>query len=140
MPEIRLRHVVSCSSQDSTYRAENLLKADTYRKWQAASKTISVVLQVTERTDIGPIVSTNDSTHTSAPWNLEGPSHPEKKEKLITISLGYEGLPLYMGPTKLCINVSRQTWAFALPLKEDFRTLLGLFTTLFFVREPCLYY
>ena len=35
-----------------------------------------------------------------------------------------------MGPTKLCINVSRQTWALALPLKEDFRTLLGLFTAL----------
>ncbi|XP_069407072.1 DNA repair protein XRCC1 isoform X11 [Ovis canadensis] len=49
MPEIRLRHVVSCSSQDSTYCAENLLKADTYRKWRAAKageKTISVVLQV----------------------------------------------------------------------------------------------
>ena len=35
-----------------------------------------------------------------------------------------------MGPTELCINVSRQTWAFALPLREDFWTLLGLFTTL----------
>ena len=35
-----------------------------------------------------------------------------------------------MGPIKLCINVSRQTWALALPLKEDFRTLLGLFTAL----------
>ncbi|XP_006941246.2 DNA repair protein XRCC1 isoform X2 [Felis catus] len=49
MPEIRLRHVVSCSSQDSTHCAENLLKADTYRKWRAAKageKTISVVLQV----------------------------------------------------------------------------------------------
>ncbi|XP_076785616.1 DNA repair protein XRCC1 isoform X4 [Arvicanthis niloticus] len=49
MPEISLRHVVSCSSQDSTHCAENLLKADTYRKWRAAKageKTISVVLQV----------------------------------------------------------------------------------------------
>ena len=64
------------------------------------------------------------------PWNLEGPSHPEKEEKLINISLGYEVLPLYMGPTELCINVSQQTWAFTLPLKEDFRILLGLLTTL----------
>ena len=64
------------------------------------------------------------------PWNLEGPSHPEEEEKLINISLGYEVLSLYMGPTELYINVSRQTWAFTLPLKEDFRTLLGLFTTL----------
>ena len=64
------------------------------------------------------------------PWNLEGSSHPEEEEKLINISLGYEVLSLYMGPTELCINVSPQTWAFTLPLKEDFRTLLGLFTTL----------
>ena len=35
-----------------------------------------------------------------------------------------------MGPAKLCINVSRQTWAFALPPKEDFRMLLILFTAL----------
>ena len=64
------------------------------------------------------------------PWNLEGPSYPKKKEKLINISLGYKVLPLYMGPTKLNINVSRQTWAFILPLKEDFQTLLRLFTAL----------
>ena len=35
-----------------------------------------------------------------------------------------------MGPTELCRNVSQQTWALALPLKEDFWTLLGLFTAL----------
>ena len=61
---------------------------------------------------------------------MEGPYHPEEGEKPINISLGYEVLSLYMGPTELCINVSQQTWAFALPLKEDFQTLLGLFTTL----------
>ena len=35
-----------------------------------------------------------------------------------------------MGPAKLYINVSRQTWALVLPPKEDFQTLLGLFTAL----------
>ena len=30
----------------------------------------------------------------------------------------------------LCLNVSRQTWAFVLPPKEDFQTLFGLFTVL----------
>ena len=35
-----------------------------------------------------------------------------------------------MGPAELCINVSRQTWAFTLPPKKDFWTLLGLFTAL----------
>ena len=64
------------------------------------------------------------------PWSLEGPSYPEKEETLINISLGYEVLLLYLGPTELCINVSQQTWALALPLKEAFWTLLGLFTAL----------
>ena len=35
-----------------------------------------------------------------------------------------------MGPAELCINVSRQTWAFALPPKKDFWKLIGLFTAL----------
>ena len=57
-----------------------------------------------------------------------GPSHPEEEEELI--SLGYEVLSLYMGPTELCINVSQQTWAFALPPQKDFWMLFGLFTAL----------
>ena len=44
--------------------------------------------------------------------------------------VGYKVLPLYMGPTELCIKISQQTWAFALPPKEDFQTLVGLFTAL----------
>ena len=61
---------------------------------------------------------------------MEGPYHPEEGEKPINISLGYEVLSLYMGPTELYINVSRQTWAFALPPKKDFWMFLGLFTAL----------
>ena len=68
------------------------------------------VLWVIKWTDIGPIISTNEPTHMPHPWNLEGPSHPEEKEKLINIFLGYEILPLCMGTTKLCISVSRQTF------------------------------
>ena len=70
------------------------------------------------------------------PWSLEGPSHPEEEGRLINISLGYEILPLCMGPTKLCINVSRQTWAFVLPPKRNLHTLLGLFTALSFYKNP----
>ena len=40
-----------------------------------------------------------------------------------------------MGPTKLCINVSRQTWAFILPPKRNFHTLPGLFTALSFYKD-----
>ena len=35
-----------------------------------------------------------------------------------------------MGPAELCINVSQQTWAFALPPQKDFWMLFGLFTAL----------
>ena len=90
----------------------------------------SPLLQVVEWTDIGPIISTNDSVHMPPPWSLEGPSHPEEEGRLINISLGYEILPLCMGPEKLCINISRQTWAFILPPQRNFHTLLELFTAL----------
>ncbi|KAM3872653.1 DNA repair protein XRCC1 [Diretmus argenteus] len=48
MPEIKVKHVVSCSSEDSTHKADNLLSSDTYRKWKAArpgEKQTSVILQ-----------------------------------------------------------------------------------------------
>ena len=88
-------------------------------------------MQVVEWTDIGPVVSSNDLVPMAPPWSLEGPSHPEE-ERLINISLGYEILPLCMGPVELCINVSQQTWAFILPPKKNFRTLFRLFTALSF--------
>ena len=66
------------------------------------------------------------------PWSLEGPSHPEEEGRVINISLGYEILHLCIGPAELCINVSQQTWAFTLPPKKNFHTLLGLFTALSF--------
>ena len=40
------------------------------------------LLQVIKWTDIGPIISTNDSVHMPPPWSLEGPSHPEKEGRL----------------------------------------------------------
>ena len=41
-----------------------------------------------------------------------------------------KSFPCDLGPGKLCINVSQQTWAFVLPPKEDFQTLPGSFTAL----------
>ena len=61
----------------------------------------------------------NQWLHPYAP-SLE-PSHPGEQGKLINISLG---LPLCLDPGKLCLNIGQQTWAFVLPPKEDFRTLL----------------
>ncbi|XP_027714032.1 DNA repair protein XRCC1 isoform X4 [Vombatus ursinus] len=65
MPEIRLRHVVSCSSQDPTHSAENLLKADTYRKWRSAKageKQISVILQLEKEEQIHGIDIGNEGS------------------------------------------------------------------------------
>ncbi|XP_072316827.1 DNA repair protein XRCC1 isoform X2 [Eucyclogobius newberryi] len=48
MPEIKLKHVVSCSTEDTTHKADNLLSSETYRKWKAAKpgeKQTSVILQ-----------------------------------------------------------------------------------------------
>ena len=90
------------------------------------------LLQVVKWTDIGLIISTNDSVHMPPPWSLDGPSHPEEEGRLINVSLGYEILPLCMGPAELCINVRHQTWTFVLPPKKNFHTLLGLFTALSF--------
>ena len=94
------------------------------------------LLQVVKWADIGPIISTNDSVHMPPPWSLEGPSHPEEEGRLINISLGYKILPLCMGPAELCINVSRQTWAFILPPRKNFHTLFRLFTALSFNENP----
>ena len=55
----------------------------------------SPLLQVVEWTDIGPVVSTNDSVHMPPPWSLEGPSHPEDEGRLINISLGYNSSFMY---------------------------------------------
>ncbi|XP_063167686.1 DNA repair protein XRCC1 isoform X2 [Candoia aspera] len=65
MPEIEIRHVVSASSSDTTHCAENLLKADTYRKWKAAQageKQISVILQFEKEEQIHSVDIGNEGS------------------------------------------------------------------------------
>ncbi|XP_073426757.1 DNA repair protein XRCC1 [Dendrobates tinctorius] len=65
MPEIKLKHVVSCSSADTTHTAENLLKPDTYRKWkakQAGEKQVSVILQFEKEEQIHSIDIGNEGS------------------------------------------------------------------------------
>ncbi|XP_077192922.1 DNA repair protein XRCC1 [Paroedura picta] len=65
MPEIAIRHVVSASSSDATHCAENLLKADTYRKWKAAQpgeKQISAILQFEKEEQIHSIDIGNEGS------------------------------------------------------------------------------
>ncbi|XP_048357111.1 DNA repair protein XRCC1 [Sphaerodactylus townsendi] len=65
MPEIAVRHVVSASSSDPTHCSENLLKADTYRKWKAAQageKQVSVILQFEKEEQIHSIDIGNEGS------------------------------------------------------------------------------
>uniref|UniRef100_A0A8C1RSA7 DNA repair protein XRCC1 n=1 Tax=Cyprinus carpio TaxID=7962 RepID=A0A8C1RSA7_CYPCA len=65
MPEIKLKHVVSCSSEDSTHKADNLLSSDTYRKWKAArpgEKQVSVILQLEKEEQIHSIDIGNEGS------------------------------------------------------------------------------
>ncbi|XP_052003096.1 DNA repair protein XRCC1 isoform X2 [Xyrauchen texanus] len=65
MPEIKLKHVVSCSSEDNTHKADNLLTSDTYRKWKAArpgEKQVSVILQFDKEEQIHSIDIGNEGS------------------------------------------------------------------------------
>ncbi|XP_017279167.1 DNA repair protein XRCC1 isoform X2 [Kryptolebias marmoratus] len=65
MPEIKLKHVVSCSSEDSTHKANNLLSSDTYRKWKAArpgEKQTSVILQFEKEEQVHSIDIGNEGS------------------------------------------------------------------------------
>ncbi|KAJ6615902.1 hypothetical protein lerEdw1_015111 [Lerista edwardsae] len=65
MPEIGIRHVVSASSSDATHCAENLLKADTYRKWKAAragEKQVSIILQFEKEEQVHSIDIGNEGS------------------------------------------------------------------------------
>ncbi|KAK6173680.1 hypothetical protein SNE40_017088 [Patella caerulea] len=63
MPEIKLQHVVSCSSEDKNNPAENLLKPDGTHKWKSATsglKQVTVVLQFEKSSQIHSVDIGND--------------------------------------------------------------------------------
>lgn len=65
MPEIKLKHVVSCSTEDSAHKADNLLSSDTYRKWKAArpgEKQTSVILQFEKEEQVHSIDIGNEGS------------------------------------------------------------------------------
>ncbi|XP_058232715.1 DNA repair protein XRCC1 isoform X2 [Hemibagrus wyckioides] len=65
MPEIKLKHVVSCSSEDSTHKADNLLSSETYRKWKSArpgEKQVSVILQFEKEEQVHSIDIGNEGS------------------------------------------------------------------------------
>ncbi|XP_041471130.1 DNA repair protein XRCC1-like [Lytechinus variegatus] len=65
MTIVQVKHVVSCSSEDTLHKAENLLKADSYKKWTGGSegeKQVSVILQLEKASSIYSIDVGNESS------------------------------------------------------------------------------
>ncbi|XP_076869299.1 LOW QUALITY PROTEIN: DNA repair protein XRCC1 [Brachyhypopomus gauderio] len=65
MPEIKIKQVVSCSTEDTTHKADNLLSSDTYRKWKAArpgEKQTSVILQFDKEEQVHSIDIGNEGS------------------------------------------------------------------------------
>ncbi|XP_062499516.1 DNA repair protein XRCC1-like isoform X2 [Corticium candelabrum] len=65
MPDAKISHILSFSSEDSTHVAENLLKQENARKWNCANageKTASVILQLEKATKIEGIDIGNDGS------------------------------------------------------------------------------
>lgn len=65
MPEIKIQHVVSCSSEDSVHKASNLLNSETFRKWKCATageKQASIILQLEKSSKIHSIDIGNESS------------------------------------------------------------------------------
>ncbi|CAB4000165.1 DNA repair XRCC1-like [Paramuricea clavata] len=58
MPVIKLKHIVSFSSEDPAHPADNLLKSETYRKWQCADpseKQASVIIELEKASKINAV-------------------------------------------------------------------------------------
>lgn len=65
MPEIKLKHVASFSSEDKVHKAENLIKPETYRKWKCATpgeKNATILLQFEKASQINSIDIGNESS------------------------------------------------------------------------------
>ncbi|CAE1330701.1 XRCC1 [Acanthosepion pharaonis] len=90
MPEIKIQHVVSYSSQDSNNPAENLLKPDGTHKWKCGKvgeKQSSVVLQFEKASIIHSIDIGNDSS--AFVEILVGRSSSDKDFQNITYGLSF---------------------------------------------------
>lgn len=65
MTIVQVKHVVSCSSEDTLHKADNLLKADSYKKWTCSTegeKQASVILQLEKSSKIHSIDVGNESS------------------------------------------------------------------------------
>uniref|UniRef100_A0A914UPP2 DNA-repair protein Xrcc1 N-terminal domain-containing protein n=1 Tax=Plectus sambesii TaxID=2011161 RepID=A0A914UPP2_9BILA len=54
MPDVKFKHVVSCSSEDPKNPAANLVAQEAFRKWKgvAGQPSVSVILQLEKSTKV----------------------------------------------------------------------------------------
>ncbi|XP_046383136.1 DNA repair protein XRCC1 isoform X2 [Ischnura elegans] len=65
MPKVKVSHIVSFSSEDLKFPAENLLKSENYRKWKCkdpGEKEASIILQLEKAEKISSIDIGNESS------------------------------------------------------------------------------
>lgn len=123
MPEIKIKHVASFSSEDKIHKAENILKSETYRKWKCAApgeKSASIVLQFEKATQIHSIDIGNECS--AFVEVLVGRSSDTVKDYQVLLLASSFMTPLesrnethtnrvrMFGPDKLAQNLKDEKW------------------------------
>lgn len=124
MPEIKLKHVVSCSTEDLTHKADNLLSSDTYRKWKAArpgEKQTSVILQFEKEEQVHSIDIGNEGSAFVEVLVGNSSSSREQDYEVLLVTSSFmsptesrNGTNLnrvrFFGPTQLQKSAAQEKW------------------------------
>ncbi|XP_014671099.1 PREDICTED: DNA repair protein XRCC1-like isoform X2 [Priapulus caudatus] len=123
MPQIKLQHVITCSSQDKNQCADNLLKGDSYKKWKGAGpgeKQIAAVFQFEKSSKVYSIdIGNEGSAFVEVLVGCSSNTEDDYKVILVASSLmspveSRNGIKMnrvrIFGPSDLCKSVSNQKW------------------------------
>ncbi|XP_033126063.1 DNA repair protein XRCC1-like isoform X1 [Anneissia japonica] len=122
MPEIQFQHVISCSSEDETHKADNLLKTETYRKWKCATageKQATVILQFEKSSTINSLDIGNEGSAFVEVLVGKSSSDEDYQVLLVTSSFMSPGdskngtntnRVRFFGPNQLTKTVINKSW------------------------------
>ncbi|KAL3856427.1 hypothetical protein ACJMK2_011189 [Sinanodonta woodiana] len=123
MPEIKIQHVISCSSEDKSFPADNLLKPEGAYKWKCATpgeKHASVILQLEKSSQISFIHIGNEGS--AFVEVLVGKSTATEKDFQVLLVTSTFMSPLdsrngtnrnavrMFGPDQLCKETANDKW------------------------------
>ncbi|KAK3590492.1 hypothetical protein CHS0354_015481 [Potamilus streckersoni] len=123
MPEIKIQHVISCSSEDKSFPADNLLKPEGTFKWKCATpgeKHASVILQLEKFSQISFIHIGNEGS--AFVEVLVGRSTATEKDFQVLLVTSAFMSPLdsrsgtnrtsvrMFGPDQLCKETANEKW------------------------------